>query len=283
MPRRFQLSPIADISTLASIRRQHHVSVARLYKAARNDKALADPYLHLAELLEDCAPHKRCQSGACPICIRRAQIRFTERMAHFLDKIDKPISVLSIVLPLRLRPGCTVRHARRQFGRMISRLRRDLSCLPWAVGGIDVSANEHAAGKHVPYYQFQLWAFAEQEHVRAAEPKLRNRFTISRRVFRPLRITPFDGDGRAIAYTLKPNFDRRITLPPRSVGQAKRSGLEPRRQDTKKQPLRSSQEAELRLILHHLGLHSRLQLFGVVKHQGSFRLAARGRLRAAPR
>lgn len=265
--------PSTNIATLACIRRQHDVSIARLHKAARNDKVRADSYTHLAELLEQCAPHRRCRSGACPVCIRRAQLRFTDRMVDFFNRIGEPISILSIVLPLRLRPGCSTGHARRRFGRMISQLRRDLSCLPWVLGGIDVSANEHAAGKYGPYYQFQLWAFADQAHVRIVEKKLRKRFTANRRVLRPLRVISFDGDPCAIAYALKPNFTRRVTLPAISDRQADRLGVEPRRQNTKNQPLHSGQEAELRLILHNLGLHLRLQLFGVVKCKGRFSLA----------
>ncbi len=200
-------------------------------------------------------------------------------MAEFVHEVDEPLSILSVVLPLRLRPGCGFTHSKRQFGRMLAQIKRDLTCLPWVVGGIDVSVNEHAEGFHKPFYQFQLWAFTPTRALWRVEHKLRAHFPASRHVKRPVRVLPFDGDPRAFAYALKPNFDRRITRAALTERQAAKLGIAPRRQNTKHRPLLSAQEAELRVILHALGPKARLVLMGVEMNDGAFRLRPKPRLK----
>lgn len=250
-----------------------------LRKRALNDPSQRKTLNVLAKALDKCSRHNRCHSGACPVCTRREQVWFVERMNVFEREVDEPLSVLSIVLPLRLRPGCTTAHAKRQFGRMLAQLNRDLACLPWVVGGIDVSVNEHAGEVHKPCYQFQLWAFAPTRDLRRAEDRLRARFPAPRHVKRPVRVLPFDGDPRAFAYALKPNFDRRVTLPAITEKQARTLGVTPRRQNTKHRPLRSAQEADLRLILHALGIKARLVLMGVEVKDGALCLRPKLQLR----
>lgn len=273
-----------NIITLTKAVKLSQLVQLRLRKQIAEDSARREDLLETLRSLESCEPNNRCNSGACPVCTRRAQVEFVDVMSDLLHDVGEPIAILSIVLPLRLRPGCSPQHANRQFGRMLAQLHRDLRGLPWVIGGIDVSANEHADGAHVPYYQFQFWAFAEMRHVRRVERQLRSRFAPDTKIARPLRIMRFDGNRKALAYALKPNFDRRVTLPAIRDKEARRLGIQPRRQNTKNRPLRSSQEAELRLMLHEFGLDRRLFLIGACKTESGLKLNSTSRAaKASPR
>ena len=203
-----------------------------------------------------CTPTKPCNRGGCHACTSAFQICFVAAASQlFRRQVREPLTILSIVLPLRIKVGSSITHARRQVGRLLADIPRLLDGLTFAVGGIDISANE-APGK-AAFYQLQLWIFVRTSEWQAQGSAIRSRFLPSPRVRRPIVAKPYDGRTEALAYAIKPDFTRRVTVP----------ASEGKRQNTRNRGLRVEQEVELRQLLDALGLERRLVLIGVSKQE----------------
>jgi hypothetical protein len=146
---------------------------------------------------------------------------------------------------------------------MFERLRRHLQAalkaaeIRQAIGGFDISMNEHENGKFVPHWRPHAWILVATKNPRRLRTHLKTRFPASKRVRRPLRIVRYDGSPTALAYGLKTDFLRRVSLPRKRKSHSIKT-----RRNTRNRLLRSTQWVELALALHQAGLADRVFQFG---------------------
>jgi hypothetical protein len=146
---------------------------------------------------------------------------------------------------------------------MFERLRRHLQPalkaaeIRQAIGGFDISMNEDENGKFVPHWRPHAWILVATKNPRRLRTHLKTRFPASKRVRRPLRIVRYDGSPAALAYGLKTDFLRRVSL-----RRKRKSHSIKTRRNTRNRPLRSTQKVELALALHQAGLADRVFQFG---------------------
>lgn len=125
-----------------------------------------------------------------------------------------------------------------------------------AIGGFDLSANEHHDGVFRPHYRPQGWFFVRASEFRAGEKVFRSYFPRSTTVPRPVRALKWDGRVNACAYCLKPNFWRRVTVEVEDNDRGYRKSVQRR-------PLRVAQVVETTLMLDRLRPTTRMIVYGL--------------------
>jgi hypothetical protein len=215
----------------------------------------------LARYLKGCTSIKPCWSPACKSCGRAVQ-RAVVRL--FGDYIDESFHVISIVtetgqLPEDSNAALPIEPFKEEICAVLQSVN-----VSEAFGGIDISMNEHLTADFVPHWQLQAWLFVRSTQAGPAVKALRKAFPKTQSIPKPVHGCKFDGDPAGIAYALKPNFDRRITLP----------ATDEKRRNTRDRPLRSAQAVKLALLLDLETLTARLILHGVeiIKARHGFKL-----------
>jgi hypothetical protein len=128
-----------------------------------------------------------------------------------------------------------------------------------AIGGFDITLNEHQKGKFAPHWQPHAWILVPRGEIRRGDKIFRSHFPKAiPRVRRPVMIKRFNGNLAGIAYALKGDFSRRVSLP-----KARRRDGKGRSRNVRYRPLRARQKLELMLMLDRIGLESRVFLYGV--------------------
>lgn len=213
--------------------------------------------LNLAALLNGCAPQIRCRSGACPECTYAAQTLYGRMLRTFIDahKGSKTIAMVTIILPALIPPG-TLSKAEHQ--RTAERLKYALraASVPWLVGGVDLSFNEHATGRYPPGWSWHVHGFVATKDIDKLRKRLKRRFPPTDAVPRPVKVVVWDGRLEALRYVLKGDFERRV-----GRDDGVRHGPFGRQRTcrvTDKQRLRSHEKRDLMLHLHNIGLQGRL-------------------------
>jgi hypothetical protein len=138
-----------------------------------------------------------------------------------------------------------------------------------AIGGFDISGNEHEDGEFDPYFAPHIFAFIPGVDIKLGEMD-RAFFPADDQTPRPLRISLFDGNPAAFAYTFKSEFFRRNALHRHPQRDGARSFL-----STREKPMREAQRVELAIALHRAGLASRIL-------HGYDLVASNGRLKIVP-
>jgi hypothetical protein len=130
-----------------------------------------------------------------------------------------------------------------------------------AIGGFDISINEHLTGDFPAHWRPHTWIFLRKgELSRKGEKELRDQFPNDPLMIpKPVMIKRFDRNLAAIAYALKGDFQRRVTLP-RS---AERDGSTKTRRNVRYRHLRARQKVELLLMLDRVGLEGRVFAYGM--------------------
>lgn len=215
--------------------------------------------MRLANIFENCFKEHRCLSGGCPECARAFQRWFVSAAGSVVIP-KKHWYVLSVVWrEHRFAEG------KLDANTMCERLRRHLQValtaakIREAVGGFDISMNEHENGKFIPHRRPHVWILVATRNPKRLRKCLKERFAASKRVRRPLRIVRYDGSPKALAYALKADFSRRVSLPRKSTSDSIMT-----RRNTRNRSLRSTQKVELALALHQAGLADRAFQFGKV-------------------
>ena len=206
----------------------------------------------LADRLQTCTRATPCLSAACNLCSGDLQRAFCDALKPLVLLRHTRWRIASLVpgdlsVPKGDLSTCGL------FQPLSRRLNDVVEQLPdrVVVGGFDVSLNEHQLGEvTVPVWQPHAWLFIDGDLDREV---LKKKFPRSSFAPRPIVISKFDGSDRAIAYALKPNFDRREAIARTSSS----------RQNTRHRPLRVDERIELAIALHKAGLASRLFLRGV--------------------
>ena len=229
----------------------------QLVKILRRHGKGNDSALRLADILESCSKNHRCLSGACPECARAFQRWFVSVASSVVSRKKHWYAVSVVWRDHRFAEG------KLDPDTMFQRLRRHLrfslkaAGIRQAIGGFDISMNEHENGKFVPHWRPHAWILVTTKNPRRLRKHLKTRFPASKRVRRPLRIVRYDGSPTALAYALKTDFSRRVSLP-----RKRKSDSITTRRNTRNRPLRSTQKVELALALHRAGLADRVFQFG---------------------
>jgi hypothetical protein len=226
-----------------------------LIKALLRDEREAA--LPLAEKLERCSPSKPCQSGACPSCTRAAQRLLVDATGSAFAAHDEKMLAVSIAFGSAAIPESDLTKTALFTGirRRVSQVFESAGVA--AIGGFDVSLNEHADGDFAPHWLPHLWAIVPTAPMRQFERDFRQQFPRDRLVRRPVKILQFDGAPAGFAYALKSVFVRRITLPARELEDGVRSTF-----GTRSKVLYGSARVELALALDRAGLGERLFIRG---------------------
>jgi hypothetical protein len=216
--------------------------------------------LALADKISLCEKGDRCGSGFCAECLARKQKAFVRQAADLLDRVESDVSVVSVVdCELRFAQG-ELRRERDMFADLRQKLQRAFAAagVKWAVGGFDVSANEHATHRFSPHYRPHAWVIVPTSQIKRGEKIFRRLFPRSATVKKPVVIKAFDRHPRGLAYAVKTDFVRRISLP----RQKSESG-ETTRRNTRDRPLLARQKLELATALDRIGLDARVFLHGL--------------------
>jgi hypothetical protein len=202
----------------------------------------------ITERLRFCSPHDRCCSAACPECGRAIQ-RFAVLEFQKLLRTGRFCVASIIDAKMSIRADLTTVSLRGLVNRTRSILRRNGVAL--AAGGVDFSFNEHENGRFEPHWCAHLWFLLPTENRQKWEVGLRDANPASAEAPRPVKIQKWDGRSEALAYALKSEFKRRVTVHANG------------RRNTSEQDLRVAERLALYQYLNSIGLDQRVFLLGV--------------------
>ncbi len=244
----------------AMTRRQARLQRHKLVKALRRHGKGDEAALDLAEKIAACRPERRCLSGACPECMRATQRFFVRAGADLLARSGVSTVAVSVVFGDAGIAEDDLARWPNLFGRLSPQLREALrkAGVRQAIGGFDVSANEHAEHRFAPHYRPHAWMIVPASKMARGEKAFRECLPASRTVRRPIRLQKFDGDLRGLAYAVKTDFVRRISLPRKPLADGSVT-----RRNTRDRPLLGRQRVELALALDRAGLGARIFLHGL--------------------
>lgn len=235
--------------------------VAWLKKARRKDQTGCNA---LAERLEQCRPYARCRSAACPECTKAAQRHFAKALKRFLEHASNfPGEIVCVsVIPAdgvtrprdlhSLVPALAIRRWREKLAK---------TEIPFFVGGIDVSFNEHKEGRYKRHWSVHVWGFTTTTDLEQLKADLKALFPKTDEILRPVNVKVWDGRARALRYVLKTDFRRRIGVENRASTSP--DGTSRTSRGTVYDRLRSRHREQLLLYLDKYGLQSRLLLRSV--------------------
>lgn len=124
-------------------------------------KGKSPGHLALANRLDRCRPKARCRSGACPECTFAAQRLYSRLLRKFLGTHGGSRTIAAVtIIPTQMVPPGSLSGAshRRAVDRLKYALR--LARVPWFVGGVDFSFNEHATNRYPPGWSWHVHGFA---------------------------------------------------------------------------------------------------------------------------
>lgn len=209
------------IETLACVEQRRSEYIRLLRRSA-------DPIAHrLANTLDGCEPERRCESAACPVCVRR----FRKRLLKQLKPVYKrePHWIRASIIPANcLRPigrlhGFDLAKAKKTW---LKRLMRAPAILRNAilVGGVDVSVNVEE--NVIQGHQVHLYLAIAAPNSKKLRKAIRKTFAPELSAKRPYLVTDIEDFGPVFSYTMKPMFCRRLSYRNES-GQRKGSDVSP--------------------------------------------------------
>jgi hypothetical protein len=214
----------------------------------------------IADRLNECSPQERCGSGACPWCGRAFQ-RFNVREGKRLLEAEAPgligISAVSLVLAPLPPEGALSQLSIKSLQDGVKKVLR-ANGVKLALGGLDLSYNEHRDHRFAPHWAPQYWLLLPTSNRHRWEPALRSLSPSSDVVPRPLKILRWDRDLAALGYALKTRFKRRESY---EHERPYRDGTRICR-NTRSLPLRAKERLELFQFLDQVGLAARVFLLG---------------------
>jgi hypothetical protein len=214
----------------------------------------------IADRLSECSPEKRCLSGACPPCGRAFQRFFVGEGKRLLEA-EAPgligVSAVSLVLAPLLPEGQLGQLSIKPLHDSVKKVLR-ANGVKLALGGLDLSFNEHREHRFKPHWAPQLWLLVPASNRHRWEPALRAMCLASDVVPRPLKLLRWDMDLAALGYALKTRFQRRVSYEhERPYGDGTRAC-----RNTRSLPLRAKERLELYRFLDQAGLAARVLLLG---------------------
>jgi hypothetical protein len=232
----------------------------RIKQLRRFGRALPDAE-DLADILDGCAQHNRCKSGSCPECGRAFQRRLVSEVMNLASNVSSlQLAAVSIAFAKHRKPEDQLNVLdTTKLKRSISDTVKNIDGLAWMVGGVDLSLNDDTQKKLYVAWQPQFYGIAQVTSRESLSKFLRETYSPSKTVPRPVRTKDCDGSARAISYAFKSDFVRRIAY----RGQAGPPGNRRKFWTTRKVSLRATEHVQAMLWLHGVGLAGRLYLRGV--------------------
>ena len=172
----------------------------------------------IADRLELCEQNNRCCSGACPECGRLLQRSFVRKSKSVIrDSVDKDNHelVAITIVPSKpiIGPGnlhtLDIRNLRR---RLIYAL--DKAGIDVAIGAFDFSFNEDKENRYNRFWSAHFYIITSVANQNQARKVLKGLFLSSRRIPRPIKISPFNNSRLRRSYAFKIQFNRRIGIGP---------------------------------------------------------------------
>ena len=242
--------------TLRQARLQRRQLVKALRRHGRGDEAA----LRLADKIAACRPRRRCLSGACPECTRATQRLFVATSDRLITLSEISMIAVSVVFRGAGIAEGKLAQTGDPFSVVSQKLRAALrkAGVRQAIGGFDVSANEHADQRFASHYRPHAWIIVPASQFARGEKVFRGFFPPSKTIRRPVFAKSFDGDLRGLAYAVKTDFVRRISLPRQPLPDGSVS-----RRNTRDRLLLGRQKVELALALDRVGLGARIFLRGL--------------------
>jgi hypothetical protein len=259
----------------AMTRRQACLQRRQLVKALRRHGKGNNAALRLAERIAACRPGRRCLSGACPECTRATQRLFVATSDRLITRSE--ISTIAVSVVFR---GAGIAEGKLAqtgdpFSLVSQKLRAALrkAGVRQAIGGFDVSANEHADQRFASHYRPHAWIMVPASQFARGEKVFRGFFPPSKTIRRPVFAKSFDGDLRGLAYAIKTDFVRRISLPRQPLPDGSVT-----RRNTRDRPLLGRQRVEIAVARDRAGLGARIFLhgLGIVKTPDGARIVGTG-------
>lgn len=232
----------------------------RLIKRLRRFAEGFDGVAELCERLSGCKKGKHCRNSGCPTCLTVAQRLAVRKLSaesrQHGGARPNHLVALSIMSPAwQAAVGCLHQlnpiKVKNELNQALSRAGH----LHWLWVGLDISLNDDRQKGHGIYWQAQAYGFALVDDRQAFANALRTQFSASANISRPVRIVKCDGTHHAFSYAFKTNFVRRIAYPGNGFD---RHGHIRRCWRTRKVSLRATEEVELRVWLHRIGLTGRV-------------------------
>jgi hypothetical protein len=232
-------------------RREKHLLVKALRRSASRSA------LVLARKLEGCRARTPCLSGACAVCGRAGQRLATHVIGKLIDHHTNAMLAVTAISDKRaIRYGRLDRHD--LFYGIDKRLHDALAAVGLsAVGGLDVSGNEHATGAFAPHFMPHGHFLVSRADMAKVEKAFREWFPKTERTPRPVRMTKFDGAVGGIAYQVKADVFRRLVSPPKRLPNGTRSTF-----GSRKKQFFKAERIEIAIALDDAGLDARLFLHG---------------------
>ena len=218
----------------------------------------------MAQLLEGCAPGRRCRSGACILCGRELQLvmfdlvqqQIRERARRTVRGRMSAITIVpgeGIVAPDAL----TVESCWRAM-KSIAAFFNDEEFLP-LIAGFDVSLNEDEEGKVAPHWALHGHGVTSDWFAERKEDDLRAAVTPSALVKRPVKFDKLDGRANGPLYAVKPDRARKVSYLDSSKVHLGRAPF----RNTHRRGLRPAQAVTLAQVEHELGLRNRVLIRGI--------------------
>jgi hypothetical protein len=225
--------------------------------------------LELANILEGCAPGKRCGSmTCCPQCARTAQKWLVDAFRVVLKADDVHCKDWSFNFVMPDGQVAIADLERAPFTMILKRVRSALEkcrAVEFGVLGIDISANDDSQkfrygrlnkGPHI-YFQVHVYGVVRTRNKKAVWNALRHLFPSAANIYRPLSMSrkPFDGAAKGISYILKPQGFRHAPYFDEARGEWNTPIKPP--------ALRAREYIYYLLAMHRLGLKNRIAFVGL--------------------
>jgi len=212
----------------------------------------------LAKRLENCEPHQRCVSGACPECNRALQRSFVVHSQTTLATIKRsePPLLVSIVPDFGRLPLIDATKARWKSIKL--RLRKALRevGITLAMLGVDFSVNTRQTDKFI---QGQLWGVICNPPA-SWKADLKPLINDTGQISRPLRVRVFDGYPAGLAYSIMTRFAAKSWYVDFNHSRDDRGSSS----NTRNRFLQGGPDwLQLMLFLDVIGLDSRIVLIGI--------------------
>jgi hypothetical protein len=231
-----------------------------LRKREKNDASSKQ----FADRLELCDRNSRCCSGACPECGRLLQRWFVRKSKNLIrdvvDKADHQLVAITIIpsKPI-IRPGklhtLDIQNLRR---RLLYAL--DKADIEVAIGAIDFSFNEDKEGNYDPFWCAHYYVITSVANQARVKQTLKQFFSSSRRIPRPIKISQFTNSRQRMSYAFKTQFNRRMGF---DTVMNRNDGMTRKCRNTSRDKLRAAERLELFMYLDRIGFSERFIFCGV--------------------
>ena len=218
---------------------------------------------NLLEILSACRAGNRCARPICPTCSYGAQNVMTKLHIGLRELGLRFDACVTIIPPYLFEPSKTpdrsVDAAVEKIGKVRRRLDKafDTSGITIVMGAIDFAYHEFPTERIRDHCRPHFHGLAFRNQLDAGEKLLRNSFSTTRSINRPVQVEPFDGGDGWLRYALK-------TPSSRTIRKRDAAGLW---MPSIYKPLTVDQHLQQAQVLHEIGWVGKIYMRGVGLHK----------------